>query len=39
MLIVVPPGKDSYPNGNDDPKVEKTDTLIFVVDILFTQSQ
>lgn len=38
VLIVVPPGKDSYPNGNDKPKVEKTDTLIFVVDILFTQS-
>jgi FKBP-type peptidyl-prolyl cis-trans isomerase len=39
VLIVVPPGKDSYPNGNDNPKVEKTDSLIFVVDILFTQSQ
>ncbi len=39
VLIVVPPGNDGYPNGNDKPKVEKTDTLIFVVDILFTQSQ
>ena len=39
VLVVVPPGTDGYPNGNDNPKVEKTDTLIFVVDILFTQSQ
>ncbi len=39
VLVVVPPGKDGYPNGNDKPKVEKTDTLIFVVDILFTGSQ
>jgi peptidylprolyl isomerase len=38
VLIVVPPGPDGYPNGNDKPKVEKTDTLVFVVDILFTQS-
>ncbi|HET9649005.1 MAG TPA: FKBP-type peptidyl-prolyl cis-trans isomerase [Microlunatus sp.] len=39
VLIVVPPGKDGYPNGNDKPKVEKTDTLVFVVDILFSQAQ
>jgi peptidylprolyl isomerase len=38
VLLVIPPS-DGYPNGNDKPKVERTDTLVMVVDILFTQSQ
>ncbi|GAA3603080.1 FKBP-type peptidyl-prolyl cis-trans isomerase [Microlunatus ginsengisoli] len=37
VLVVVPPGSDGYPDGNAKPKVEKTDTLVFVVDILFSQ--
>ncbi len=36
VLIVVPPGADGYPNGNTKPPISKTDTLVFVVDILFT---
>jgi peptidylprolyl isomerase len=38
VLIVIPPGPDGYPNGNDNPKIEKTDTLVMVVDILFTKA-
>jgi len=38
VLIVIPPGADGYPNGNDNPKIEKTDTLVMVVDILFTKA-
>lgn len=33
MLLVVPP-KDGYPNGSSDGTIKKTDTLVFVVDIL-----
>jgi len=38
VLLVVPPSL-SYPNGNADPKIEKTDTQVLVVDLLFTQAQ
>lgn len=38
VLIVIPPGADSYPEGNENPKVEKTDTLVMVVDILFAST-
>ncbi|HET9872564.1 MAG TPA: FKBP-type peptidyl-prolyl cis-trans isomerase [Propionibacteriaceae bacterium] len=36
MLLVIPPA-DGYPQGNATPKVEKNDTLVMVVDLLFTQ--
>jgi peptidylprolyl isomerase len=35
-VLVVVPAKGDYPNGQDSPKIEPTDTLVFVVDILFT---
>lgn len=38
VLLVIPPA-DGYPQGNETPKIEPTDTLVMVVDILFTQSQ
>ncbi len=38
VLLVVPPSL-SYPNGNATPKVDKTDTQVLVVDLLFTQAQ
>lgn len=38
VLLIVPPA-DGYPNGNASPKIEKNTTLVFVVDILFTQAQ
>lgn len=37
VLLVVPPA-DGYPNGNTKPKIDKGETLVFVVDILFTQA-
>ncbi|MGI8459275.1 MAG: FKBP-type peptidyl-prolyl cis-trans isomerase [Propionibacteriaceae bacterium] len=37
-VLVVVPAKTDYPNGQDSPKIEPTDTLVFVVDILFTSS-
>lgn len=33
VLLVIPP-KDGYPNGSTDGSISKTDTLVFVVDIL-----
>ena len=36
LLLIVPPA-DGYPNGNAQPKIEKNTTLVFVVDLLFTQ--
>ena len=36
VLLVIPPA-DGYPQGNETPKIEKTDTLVMVVDILFAQ--
>jgi peptidylprolyl isomerase len=38
VLLVVPPA-DGYPNGNEKPKIAKDETLVFVVDILFTQGE
>ena len=38
VLLVVPPA-DGYPSGNASPKIEKNTTLVFVVDILFSQAQ
>jgi peptidylprolyl isomerase len=37
VLLVVPPA-DGYPEGNAKPKIDKGETLVFVVDILFTQA-
>jgi peptidylprolyl isomerase len=37
VLLVVPPA-DGYPDGNEKPKVAKGETLVFVVDVLFTQT-
>jgi len=37
VLLVVPPA-DGYPAGNTKPKIDKGETLVFVVDILFTQA-
>jgi peptidylprolyl isomerase len=37
VLLVIPPA-EGYPQGNATPKVEKTDTLVMVVDLLFTAS-
>ena len=36
MLLIVPPA-DAYPDGNAQPKIEKNATLVFVVDVLFSQ--
>lgn len=38
VLLVVPPA-DGYPSGNASPKIEKNTTLVFVVDLLFSQAQ
>lgn len=35
VLLVVPPA-DGYPDGNAKPKIGKNETLVFVVDVLFT---
>ncbi|MBA8795256.1 peptidylprolyl isomerase [Friedmanniella endophytica] len=37
VLLVVPPS-EGYPNGNASPEIAKNETLVFVVDILFTQA-
>ncbi|GAB3624815.1 hypothetical protein GCM10027418_29000 [Mariniluteicoccus endophyticus] len=37
VLIVSPPDK-AYPQGNANPKIEPGETLVFVVDVLFTQA-
>ena len=37
VLLVIPPDK-GYPDGNAQPKVEKGETLVMVVDLLFTQA-
>ena len=36
VLLVIPPA-DGYPNGNAEPKVDPGETLVMVVDLLFTQ--
>ncbi len=36
VLLIVPPA-DGYPDGNASPKIEKNATLVFVVDVLFSQ--
>ena len=37
VLLVIPPA-DAYPEGNkSSPQVEKGDTIVYVVDILFAQ--
>lgn len=36
VLLVVPPA-DGYPQGNESPKIGKDETLVLVVDLLFTQ--
>ena len=33
VLLVIPPA-DGYPDGNDQPKIEKGQTLVMVVDLL-----
>jgi peptidylprolyl isomerase len=35
VLLVIPPA-EAYPNGNEKPKVAKGETLVMVVDLLFT---
>jgi peptidylprolyl isomerase len=37
VLLVVPPAL-GYPAGNEKPKIAKDETLVFVVDLLFTQA-
>lgn len=37
VLLVIPPA-DGYPSGNATPKIDKDETLVMVVDILFTQA-
>ncbi|GAA1429004.1 FKBP-type peptidyl-prolyl cis-trans isomerase [Microlunatus lacustris] len=37
VLLVIPPDK-GYPDGNAQPKIEKGETLVMVVDLLFTQA-
>lgn len=37
VLLVIPPDK-GYPDGNEQPKVEKGETLVLVVDLLFSQA-
>jgi peptidylprolyl isomerase len=36
VLLVIPPA-DGYPDGNATPKIDKGETLVMVVDLLFTQ--
>ena len=38
MLLVIPPA-DGYPDGNATPSLKPGETLVIVVDLLFTQSQ
>jgi len=37
VLLVIPPA-DGYPKGNTEPKVDEGETLVMVVDLLFTQA-
>lgn len=37
VLVVVPPA-EGYPQGNATPKVDPGETLVFLVDVLFTSS-
>jgi peptidylprolyl isomerase len=37
VLLVIPPDK-GYPDGNEQPKINKGETLVMVVDLLFTQA-
>jgi peptidylprolyl isomerase len=37
VLLVVPPSQ-GYPDGNEKPKIEKGETLVLVVDLLFSQA-
>ncbi len=37
VLLVIPPAQ-GYPNGNAEPKIAKDETLVMVVDLLFTQA-
>jgi peptidylprolyl isomerase len=37
VLLVIPPA-DGYPDGNAEPKIDKDETLVMVVDLLFTQA-
>ena len=37
VLLVIPPA-DSWPNGNTNPVVEKGDTVVYVVDLLYTSA-
>lgn len=37
VLLVIPPA-EGYPAGNDKPKIAKDETLVMVVDLLFTQA-
>lgn len=37
VLLVIPP-TEGYPNGNTQPKVDKGETLVMLVDLLFTQA-
>lgn len=37
VLLVLPPA-DSYPEGSNNPPVEKGDTVVYVVDLLFAYS-
>jgi peptidylprolyl isomerase len=37
VLLVIPPAQ-GYPDGNADPKIDKGETLVMVVDLLFTQA-
>jgi peptidylprolyl isomerase len=38
VLLVIPPA-DGYPEGNATPSIKPGETLVIVVDLLFTQSQ
>jgi peptidylprolyl isomerase len=38
VLLVIPPA-DGYPDGNATPSVKPGETLVILVDLLFTQSQ
>jgi FKBP-type peptidyl-prolyl cis-trans isomerase len=38
VLLVIPPA-DGYPDGNATPSIKPGETLVMVVDLLFTQSQ
>lgn len=37
-VMLLAPGDKAYPDGNDNPKIQPNEPLIFVVDILYTQS-